>query len=176
MSLAAGNARTSQLTCKPLQEQYRNASLSCVLQLDLSEDVVKEDKPVEATFTYSVQWRETDTPYEKRMDKYRRYQFLPQHLEASVHTLHGCKPSFVNPSPGENTVSAWTSRGSINSCLDTWRQALGLHPMAGLLLAHQPSPVDHIKHPSLIGKYPRVLFEQQNAGAWYAFRHDTAST
>ena len=42
-----------------------------------------EDKPVEVTFTYSVQWRETDTPYEKRMDKYRRYQFLPQHLEAS---------------------------------------------------------------------------------------------
>ncbi len=53
------------------------------MQLDLSEDVVKEDKPVEVTFTYSVQWRETDTPYEKRMDKYRRYQFLPQHLEAS---------------------------------------------------------------------------------------------
>ena len=44
---------------------------------------MKEDKPVEVTFTYSVQWRETDTPYEKRMDKYRRYQFLPQHLEAS---------------------------------------------------------------------------------------------
>lgn len=39
------------------------------------------DVPVEATFTYSVQWRETDIPYEKRMDKYRRYQFLPQHLE-----------------------------------------------------------------------------------------------
>ena len=36
---------------------------------------------MEATFTYSVQWRETDIPYEKRMDKYRRYQFLPQHLE-----------------------------------------------------------------------------------------------
>ena len=52
-------------------------------QLDLSEDVVKEDKPVEVTFTYSVQWRQADTPYEKRMDKYRRYQFLPQHLEAS---------------------------------------------------------------------------------------------
>ena len=39
------------------------------------------DVPVEATFTYSVQWREIDIPYEKRMDKYRRYQFLPQHLE-----------------------------------------------------------------------------------------------
>ena len=50
---------------------------------------------MEATFTYSVQWRETDTPYEKRMDKYRRYQFLPQHLEASLQTLHGCKPSLL---------------------------------------------------------------------------------
>ena len=53
------------------------------LQLDVSEDVVTGDVPVEATFTYSVQWRETDIPYEKRMDKYRRYQFLPQHLEVS---------------------------------------------------------------------------------------------
>lgn len=52
------------------------------VQLDLSEDAVKGEGPVEATFTYSVQWRATDTPYEKRMDKYRRYQFLPQHLEA----------------------------------------------------------------------------------------------
>ena len=70
-----------------------------MLQLDLSEDAVKEDKPVEATFTYSVQWRETDTPYEKRMDKYRRYQFLPQHLEASLQTLHGCKPSVYQFKP-----------------------------------------------------------------------------
>ena len=52
-----------------------------VVQLDVSEDVVTGDVPVEATFTYSVQWRETDIPYEKRTDKYRRYQFLPQHLE-----------------------------------------------------------------------------------------------
>jgi hypothetical protein len=35
--------------------------------------------PVE--FTYSVLWRETKIPFEKRMDKYRKYQFLPQHLE-----------------------------------------------------------------------------------------------
>lgn len=49
--------------------------------MDLSEDVVRDDSPVNAEFTYSVKWRETDTPYEKRMDKYRRYSFLPQHLE-----------------------------------------------------------------------------------------------
>ena len=42
-----------------------------------------EDSAVAAEFTYSVTWRETDTPYEKRMDKYRRYSFLPQHLEVS---------------------------------------------------------------------------------------------
>lgn len=64
-----------------------------LVQLDLSEDVVKDDKPVEATFTYSVQWRETDTPYEKRMDKYRRYQFLPQHLEASPQRPCVCRLS-----------------------------------------------------------------------------------
>ena len=50
-------------------------------QVDLSEDVVHDDSPVTAEFTYSVKWLETDTPYEKRMDKYRRYSFLPQHLE-----------------------------------------------------------------------------------------------
>jgi transmembrane 9 superfamily protein 1 len=53
------------------------------VQVDLSEDVVMEDSAVAAEFTYSVTWRETDTPYEKRMDKYRRYSFLPQHLEVS---------------------------------------------------------------------------------------------
>ena len=57
---------------------------------------MKDDEPAEATFTYSVQWRETDTPYEKRMDKYRRYQFLPQHLEVdclylqAANVLCGC--------------------------------------------------------------------------------------
>ena len=36
---------------------------------------------VSAEFTYSVSWKESATPFEKRMDKYRRYQFLKQHLE-----------------------------------------------------------------------------------------------
>ncbi|KAK9806376.1 hypothetical protein WJX72_012132 [[Myrmecia] bisecta] len=51
--------------------------------VDLSDDVVdaSEDAKVLVEFTYSVKWAPTDTPYEKRMDKYRRYQFLPQHLE-----------------------------------------------------------------------------------------------
>lgn len=40
-----------------------------------------EGQQIPAEFTYSVTWRETTVPFEKRMDKYRRYQFLPQHLE-----------------------------------------------------------------------------------------------
>ena len=44
-----------------------------------------EGQQIPAEFTYSVTWRETTVPFEKRMDKYRRYQFLPQHLEARTH-------------------------------------------------------------------------------------------
>lgn len=54
-----------------------------LLQIDISEDAVAKSKDgrVSAAFTYSAVWTETTTPYEKRMDKYRQYQFLPQHLE-----------------------------------------------------------------------------------------------
>lgn len=37
-------------------------------------------------FTYSVKWKETTIPFERRMEKYSRYSFLPQHLE--VCSLH----------------------------------------------------------------------------------------
>ena len=43
---------------------------------------------VDTEFTYSVKWRETETPFDKRMDKYRKYQFLPQHLEVSLCGFH----------------------------------------------------------------------------------------
>ncbi|GAB4814909.1 hypothetical protein N2152v2_001955 [Parachlorella kessleri] len=46
--------------------------------VDVSDDVTGE---VTAEFTYSVSWKESSTPFDKRMDKYRRYQFLKQHLE-----------------------------------------------------------------------------------------------
>ena len=46
-----------------------------------------EGQQIPAEFTYSVTWRETTVPFEKRMDKYRRYQFLPQHLEARAQIL-----------------------------------------------------------------------------------------
>ena len=38
--------------------------------------------PVRADFTYSVSWTESDAvPFARRMDRYRRDTFLPQHLE-----------------------------------------------------------------------------------------------
>ena len=36
---------------------------------------------VEVEFQYSVKWKETQKPFEKRMEKYAKYSFLPQHLE-----------------------------------------------------------------------------------------------
>lgn len=43
-------------------------------------DITEGDNTI-VDFTYSVKWRETTIPFEKRMDKYSRYSFLPQHLE-----------------------------------------------------------------------------------------------
>ena len=50
-------------------------------------DITSADK-AEVEFTYSVSWKETDIAYERRMDKYAKYSFLPQHLE--VGRLGGC--------------------------------------------------------------------------------------
>ncbi|KAI5677942.1 hypothetical protein M9H77_08892 [Catharanthus roseus] len=40
-----------------------------------------EDKEVDAEFTYSVKWKETDIPFDKRMDKFSQTSSLPHHLE-----------------------------------------------------------------------------------------------
>ncbi|KAF2599393.1 hypothetical protein F2Q68_00011221 [Brassica cretica] len=40
-----------------------------------------EDKEVVAEFMYTVKWKETETPFEKRMDKYAMSSSLPHHLE-----------------------------------------------------------------------------------------------
>lgn len=40
-----------------------------------------EDKEADADFTYTVKWRETEIPFEKRMDKYSQSSSLPHHLE-----------------------------------------------------------------------------------------------
>jgi hypothetical protein len=43
-------------------------------------DITEGDSiPVE--FSYSVKWKETSIPFDRRMEKYSRYSFLPQHLE-----------------------------------------------------------------------------------------------
>ena len=50
--------------------------------MDISKDVEEAAKDgLSAEFTYSVQWHETDITFDKRMDKYRKYQFLPEHLD-----------------------------------------------------------------------------------------------
>ncbi|KAF2316652.1 hypothetical protein GH714_041993 [Hevea brasiliensis] len=40
-----------------------------------------EDKEVETEFLYTVKWKETDTSFEKRMEKYSLSSSLPHHLE-----------------------------------------------------------------------------------------------
>lgn len=40
-----------------------------------------EDKEVNVDFFYTAKWKETDTPFEKRMDKFSRSSSLPHHLE-----------------------------------------------------------------------------------------------
>eukprot|EP00897_Mesotaenium_endlicherianum_P009077 jgi/Mesen1/8198/ME000442S07474 len=57
-----------------------------VIEINVSTDPqqfvdITEDKTVQAEFSFSTKWSETSTPYEKRMEKYSRYSFLPQHLE-----------------------------------------------------------------------------------------------
>jgi hypothetical protein len=45
-----------------------------------TRDITGEDSQV-VDFTYSVKWEETQIPFERRMQKYSKYSFLPQHLE-----------------------------------------------------------------------------------------------
>ncbi|KAH7692886.1 Nonaspanin (TM9SF) protein [Dioscorea alata] len=42
---------------------------------------ITEDKEVNVEFSYSVTWKKTDIPFEKRMDKYSKSSSMPQHLE-----------------------------------------------------------------------------------------------
>ncbi|KAK8688830.1 hypothetical protein V6N13_087568 [Hibiscus sabdariffa] len=39
------------------------------------------DEPVDVDFMYTVKWKETNTPFEKRMEKYSMSSSLPHHLE-----------------------------------------------------------------------------------------------
>ncbi|GAB4827283.1 Cellular adhesion and filamentous growth protein [Ancistrocladus abbreviatus] len=40
-----------------------------------------ENRDVDVEFTYTVKWKETDTPFERRMEKYSQSSSLPHHLE-----------------------------------------------------------------------------------------------
>ncbi|GFS35259.1 endomembrane protein 70 protein family [Actinidia rufa] len=40
-----------------------------------------EDKEVNVDFMYTVKWKETNTPFDKRMEKYSQSSSLPHHLE-----------------------------------------------------------------------------------------------
>jgi len=40
-----------------------------------------DKESLQVSFTYSVKWKQTTKTFEKRMDKYSRFSFLPQHLE-----------------------------------------------------------------------------------------------
>ncbi|KAM0945688.1 putative nonaspanin (TM9SF) [Dioscorea sansibarensis] len=42
---------------------------------------ITEDKEVDVEFSYSVTWKKTDIPFEKRMEKYSKSSSMPQHLE-----------------------------------------------------------------------------------------------
>lgn len=42
---------------------------------------VTEDKDIDVEFSYTVKWKETTTPFEKRMEKYSQLSSLPRHLE-----------------------------------------------------------------------------------------------
>ena len=63
----------------------RAALRQLAVQVDISKDVEESAKEgISAEFTYSVQWHETDITFDKRMDKYRKYQFLPEHLDVRL--------------------------------------------------------------------------------------------
>ncbi|WOK92723.1 transmembrane 9 superfamily member 2-like [Canna indica] len=47
---------------------------------NISVDIT-EDKELDVEFSYSVTWKKTDIPFEKRMEKYSKVSSMPQHLE-----------------------------------------------------------------------------------------------
>ena len=54
-----------------------NVSTDPTKVVDISEGV----NEASAEFTYSVSWKETSVTFGKRMDKYRKYQFMKHHLD-----------------------------------------------------------------------------------------------
>jgi hypothetical protein len=57
-----------------------------VIEINVSTDPLRtvditEGDSIPVEFSYSVKWKETSIPFDRRMEKYSRYSFLPQHLE-----------------------------------------------------------------------------------------------
>eukprot|EP00232_Nephroselmis_pyriformis_P024087 CAMPEP_0182865824 /NCGR_PEP_ID=MMETSP0034_2-20130328/7890_1 /TAXON_ID=156128 /ORGANISM="Nephroselmis pyriformis, Strain CCMP717" /LENGTH=611 /DNA_ID=CAMNT_0024998143 /DNA_START=30 /DNA_END=1865 /DNA_ORIENTATION=+ len=57
-----------------------------VIEINVSTDPLRtvditEGDGVRVEFSYSVKWKETSISFDRRMEKYSRYSFLPQHLE-----------------------------------------------------------------------------------------------
>ena len=50
-----------------------------------TRDITGEESQV-VDFTYSAKWEETQIPFDRRMQKYSKYSFLPQHLEVRART------------------------------------------------------------------------------------------
>ena len=68
-----------------------------------------EGATVPVEFTYSVKWKETEVTFDKRMDKYRRYQFLPQHLEVRLDSME-CPSQLVMQRGLQDTASSFAGR------------------------------------------------------------------
>lgn len=57
-----------------------------VIEINVSTDPLRtvditEGDSVQVQFSFSTKWKPTTIPFERRMEKYSRYSFLPQHLE-----------------------------------------------------------------------------------------------
>ena len=53
-----------------------------MFSLKRTVEITDTGKELSVEFSYSVKWKKTAITYDHRMDRYSRYSFLPQHLEA----------------------------------------------------------------------------------------------
>ncbi|KAI3817083.1 hypothetical protein L1987_10870 [Smallanthus sonchifolius] len=54
---------------------------------DHSLAYMTEDEEVDVGFTYSVKWKMTQEPFDKRMEKYIDYYILPRHVSVHHHSI-----------------------------------------------------------------------------------------
>ena len=53
-----------------------------MFSLKRTVEITDTGKELSVEFSYSVKWKKTAITYDHLMDRYSRYSFLPQHLEA----------------------------------------------------------------------------------------------